>query len=124
MVDQRRDSGRRGEDVAETYLRTHRYAILARNWRSRAGEIDLVAERDGVVVFVEVRSRSSRRFGGPLESVDARKQLRLGRLAVEYLRSHRLQNRVARFDVIGIDWGAPDPKVVHVERAFDVGGPF
>lgn len=122
MIDGRRDTGRRGEDLAEAHLRARRYRILARNWRTRGGELDLVAEDRGVVVFVEVRTRQGRRFGGPLESVDARKRLRLGRLAAEFLRRHRLEDRVARFDVIGVDWRREEPSIEHVERAFDVEG--
>lgn len=122
MIDGRRDTGRLGEDLAEAHLRARRYRILARNWRTRGGELDFVAEDRGVVVFVEVRTRHGRRFGGPLESVDARKRLRLGRLAAEFLRRHHLEDRIARFDVIGVDWRQEEPSIEHVERAFDVEG--
>ena len=121
MTMARRDRGRRGEDVAEAYLRARRYAILARNWRTRAGEIDLVASRDGVVVFVEVRGKEGVRFGTPFESVDARKRARLGRVAAAFLQSRRLEGRIARFDVIGVDWGGAEPQVEHLEGAFDLG---
>jgi putative endonuclease len=120
-VDRRRERGRRGEEVAEAYLRARRYAILARNWRTRIGEIDLVASRDGVVVFVEVRGRQGERFGTPFESVDARKRAKLGRMAAAFLQSRRLEDRVARFDVIGVDWDHAEPAVEHLEGAFDLG---
>ena len=120
-MDRRRERGRRGEEVAEAYLRARRYAILARNWRTRVGEIDLVASRDGVVVFVEVRGRHGARFGTPFESVDARKRAKLGRMAAAFLQSRRLEDRVARFDVIGVDWDQAEPAVEHLEGAFDLG---
>jgi putative endonuclease len=121
MTQARRERGRRGEEIAEAYLRERRYAILARNWRTRAGEIDLVASRDGVVVFVEVRGREGERFGTPFESIDPRKRARLGRTAAAFLQSRGLEDRVARFDVIGVDWGPAKPVVEHLEGAFDLG---
>ena len=76
-MDRRGELGRRGEGLAEAFLRRSAYTIVARNYRCRLGEIDLVALDGPVLVFVEVRSRNGPAFGTPLESVDARKQLRL-----------------------------------------------
>ena len=81
------------------------YEVLARNWRSRQGEIDLVAGRPGLVVFCEVKTRSSRAFGEPFEAVTAAKQARLRRLAAEYLRgSARMPGGPVdvRFDVASV----------------------
>src|SRR5437867_5046778 len=78
-VDGRRELGRRGEAVAEAFLRSQRYTIVARNYRCRAGEIDLVVLDGPVLVFVEVRSRRSTAAGTPLESVDGRQQARVAR---------------------------------------------
>lgn len=116
----RRERGQSGEDLAWEHLRRAGYALIERNARSRLGEIDLVVERYGTVVFVEVRSRTGARFGTPFESVDARKQRRLGRLAAAYLWRRRLQDRRARFDVIAVEWQDGAPKIDHLENAFDV----
>ena len=118
----RHDRGRSGEDLAWDHLRRAGYELIERNARSRLGEIDLVVERQGTVVFVEVRSRTSARFGTPFESVDARKQRRLGRLAVAYLGRRRLQDRRARFDVIAVEWQDGAPKIDHLENAFELAG--
>ena len=121
-MDGRGDLGRRAEAMAEEFLRTHRYTIVARNYRCRAGEIDLVALDGPVLVFVEVRSRSGPAFGTPLESVDARKQIRLGRIARQFLAERRWHDRDARFDVIGVRFDAEPPSVEHVQGAFELRG--
>src|SRR6185503_7901057 len=87
-VDGRGDLGRRAEAMAEEFLRTRRYTIVARNYRCRAGEIDLVALDGSVVVFVEVRSRRGVVAGTPLESVDGRKQAQVARVARHFVAAH------------------------------------
>ena len=84
MKDDRRAVGRAGEDLAVEHLRKKGYVILDRNVRGRFGEIDIVAQEHGVVVFVEVRTMRSRAFA-PEESIGQRKQRRLGALAYAYL---------------------------------------
>jgi putative endonuclease len=114
----RRDRGRAAEDAAARHLERRRHVILARNFRSRAGEIDLVTRDRETIVFVEVRSRGGGGFGSGSESVDARKQRRLARAAEAYLARHRLGESRARFDVISIDWIDGAPKIEHIEDAF------
>jgi putative endonuclease len=118
----RRDRGSEGEDIALRHLRGAGYRPIERNVRTRGGEIDLVMEHGDTIVFVEVRSRASARFGSALESVDRRKQRRLARLAESYLARHRLDGRRARFDVVAVEWQDGAPKVQHVENAFEVEG--
>ena len=120
-VDVRRELGQRGEAVAEEFLRTRRYTIVARNYRCRLGEIDLVALDEGVVVFVEVRSRRGDLAGTPLESVDGRKQARVARVAQHFCAARGWANRDARFDVIGIRFDAEPPAIEHVRGAFELG---
>jgi putative endonuclease len=119
-VDGRGALGRRGEAVAEAFLRTHRYTIVARNYRCRAGEIDLVALDGPVLVFVEVRSRCGDRAGTPLESVDGRKQAQVARAARHFLAERCWHDRDARFDVIGVRFDTEPPGIEHVRSAFDV----
>jgi putative endonuclease len=121
MADPRQRLGAAGEQAAERFLRRRRYVILARNYRCKAGEIDLVALHRGAVVFVEVKTRTRAGFGGPLEAVDKRKQRQVVRAARYFVAQHRLHDREARFDVVGV-WredGCIQCDVV--EDAFEVG---
>jgi putative endonuclease len=119
-VDGRAELGRRGEALAADFLEARRYTIVARNYRCRSGEIDLVALDGPVLVFVEVRSRRGSSAGTPLESVDGRKQFQLGRVARYFLASRGWQERDARFDVIGIRFDVDPPALEHVRGAFEV----
>jgi putative endonuclease len=118
--------GQRGEDVAARYLRRHGYKVLARGSRFGPGELDLVMlDRDGrTIVFVEVKTRQSHDAGHPAEAVDDRKQRRLTRLAVSFLKHHGLLEHPARFDVVAITWpaGKLSPTAEHVKNAFDAVG--
>jgi putative endonuclease len=112
--------GREGERRAARYLEEQGFRILARNWRAQRAELDLVAEKDGILCFVEVRSRGAGARVGALESVDARKRANLAAAAQAFLRRHRLWDRRARFDVVAIDAAG---RVTHVESAFNFSGP-
>lgn len=120
MSDSRQDLGRRAEEAAADYLQRRRHVILARNVRSRSGELDLVTACEDTVVFVEVRSRSSHRFGCGIESIDRRKRWKIIQAAAQYLARHGLEERKIRFDVIGIEWRDGTPKIDHIENAFEV----
>lgn len=91
-----------GEDLAATWYRERGYEVLDRNWRSAAGEIDLVAGRDRLVVIVEVKTRRTDRYGPPGAAVHGAKQRRLRGLAVEWLRTHGVRGVELRFDVVAI----------------------
>ena len=110
---------RAGEDLAARYLARNGWTILGRNIRyGRAGEIDIVAERAGVLAFVEVKTRSSDRFGSPGEAVTWRKQNRIRSLARHYLMNARPSARTIRFDVVEVRAGGPGPLITHLEGAF------
>ncbi|MFN0088817.1 MAG: YraN family protein [Acidimicrobiales bacterium] len=98
MTNARQALGRAGEAQAAAWYRGRGYDVIAQNWRRRDGEIDLIAARGSVVVFCEVKTRSSERFGSPAEGVQWRKQRRLRRLAAAWLSEHHGAGRV-RFDV-------------------------
>jgi len=119
--DGRRKLGMRGETVAADHLASIGYRIIERNWRCPVGELDLIAEDGGTLVFVEVRSRrDTGSFGTPEESVDARKQKRLRELARMYLYRGRAFDRKTRFDVVAVTF-APDGELLglrHVKSAF------
>lgn len=119
----RKEVGALGENAACSILIELGYMIRERNWRCRSGELDIVAEQDGRVVFVEVRTRMSRsegRFGTAAESVDYRKQRQVRETALVYLRSMKLADSAVRFDVIAVslnEEGAVQ-SYKHVEAAF------
>jgi putative endonuclease len=123
MRDRRRLVGDEGEGQAEAYLRRQGFRILGRNVRSPLGELDLVADDGGVLVFVEVKRRRTGSYGGAIEAVDARKRAKLVQLAAQYLAQHRIQDRACRFDVVLIqDDAVTGAAVQHIANAFDVAG--
>ena len=114
-TDGRKRLGARGEQAAAEYLEALGYEILVRNWRSRLGELDLVARDDKTVVFVEVKLRFD--IYDPLEAVDARKRHKLSQLAFDFLLHHGMLAAPARFDVIGVE--GRTLACTHVRDAFD-----
>jgi putative endonuclease len=99
----RQKLGVNGEDLAARFLQENGYTVLERNFRYGRGEIDIIAEDAGTIVFVEVKSRSSESFGSPEGAVDSRKQRQLSKLALAYLQRERLLHKVdCRFDVVAI----------------------
>ena len=110
----KRKVGDRGESEAVQYLEEQGLHILERNFRTREGEIDIVAEDGNVLVFFEVKFRSSARYGDALEAVDVRKQMKIRRMAREYLYLRHPGPRRMRFDVIGITAG----KLTWIRDAF------
>jgi putative endonuclease len=102
----RQVDGSEGEDRAAAHLERAGLRLLARNWRCRAGELDLVArDPDGTIVFVEVRRRASSAFGGAAASITPAKQMRLARAAELYRQVMRCADRPCRFDVVLIEAG-------------------
>jgi putative endonuclease len=116
--------GERGEDAAARYLKRQGLRILERGHDSRLGEIDIIAVDDRTVVFVEVKTRSSNDAGHPTEAIDAHKQRRMTQSALAYLKSKRLLESAARFDVVAVTW--PDnsrgPQIEHYKNAFEATG--
>jgi putative endonuclease len=117
----RRWFGSRSERAASRFLRNLGYRILAHNFTCDLGEIDLIVLDHACIVFVEVRSTEADNVRLAAESVDARKQQKLTRLAMHYLQSKRLTDCSARFDVLAISWppSAQEPTIVHYQNAFD-----
>jgi len=112
-VSERMETGRRAEDLASAYLKAKGLEILERNFRAKVGEIDLIAKDQDEVVFVEVRARSGRGYGGAAASVDSSKRRRLVRAARLWI-SARGWEGACRFDVVTLD-GA---RLEHLPAAF------
>ena len=114
----RRATGSLGESAACQALEKARITILERNFRRPTGEIDIIAREGKTILFVEVKTRSSLKFGRPAEAVDRNKQLHIVRTAMYYLAEHGLEDAPVRFDVVEV---LPD-KVRHIRAAFDATG--
>ncbi len=110
--------GRAGEKLAFKFLCQQGYDILARNFKSRAGEIDLIAYDGEILTFVEVKTRVSAKFGQPFEAVDARKQRQIQRAANEFMAEHKLQDRSYRFDILSIRFEKDQPRFELLKNAF------
>ncbi|TPG37384.1 YraN family protein [Mycolicibacterium hodleri] len=110
--------GALGEDLAVEHLRSRGLRVLTRNWRCRYGELDVIAadEAAGVVVFVEVKTRTSDRFGGVEQAVTPLKLRRLRRLAGAWLAAQDRSWAQVRIDVVGVRIGrGPTPEITHLE---------
>ena len=115
----RRALGRRGEELAVDYLERRGFRIVARNLHLRHAEIDVLALERRTLAVVEVRLRSSDRFGDAAASVDRRKQRRLVRAAAELIATRRLpRHATLRFDVVTIDAGTTPPTIRLIRDAF------
>lgn len=112
--------GKAGEDLAVRELERRGYAILARRYRRRCGELDIVARDGPSVVFVEVKTREGCEFGTGSEAVTGVKRRRMASVALDYLMRHRLTGQPCRFDVVSIDMSHGDPRVEVYRNAFDV----
>ncbi|MBK6308322.1 MAG: YraN family protein [Gemmatimonadetes bacterium] len=109
-----------GETIAERWLRGRGWRVLQRRFRSGHRDIDLIAEREGTVAFVEVKARQGGWFGGPLEAVNWRKRRELVRSASIWIDRHGRVGESYRFDVIGVILDERGVRVRHVENAFGV----
>jgi putative endonuclease len=111
--------GERGEALAWNYLRKQGYEIIEKNFRTCFGEIDVVARKQGTIVFVEVKTRSNHRFGLPEEAIDWKKRRKLVQVAQAFLQAKRLEESPARFDILSLTWeGAGEPRFALIEDAF------
>ena len=114
------DLGHKGEEMAAAYLQEHGYCILERNWMNNGKkELDLIATKDDVVVFVEVKTRRVGSATTPISAVDERKQRRICLAADSYLKANRI-DFYCRFDVIGIIYDGDASRIEHYEDAFKV----
>ncbi len=117
--DPRQRLGRLGEAAAAAALQRAGLHIVARRYRRRVGEIDLVALDGDTVVFVEVKTRSSERHGTPGESISTRQRRRMARAALDYLARRGWLERICRFDVVEVHAaGGEVGRVRHIEDAF------
>ncbi len=118
--DHRKGVGRRGEDLAYEFLKKKGYEILARNFRSPLGEIDIIAREGKTLAFIEVKTRLNADFGTAKWAVGPRKQRKLSMVALEYLKGSSASDQAARFDVVAIDFNQGQERVELFRNAFDL----
>lgn len=117
-ADPRRRLGGRGEELAAEFLQRRGYRLLARNYRTPWGEVDLIARHGGTLAFIEVKARRSHSFGLPQEAVHAAKQEKLRAVAEHYLQEQGLRETPVRFDVVAIRFTDRGPLIELIEDAF------
>lgn len=113
--------GKSGEEMAARYLRRQGYRLLEKNFRTKNGEIDIIAQDKDTIVFAEVKTRKSDFLDSPLDAVTRSKQRQISMVAQEYLSKTDLFDVCARFDVIGIQLSENTPaRIEHIENAFEL----
>ncbi len=113
----RRSIGARYEETAAAYLESCGYDILARNYRNKYGELDIIAKKEELLVYAEVKYRSNTNCGDPLEAVDRRKQIQICKVAACHYATYAAKSyQPCRFDVIGV---YHDETIRHIENAFE-----
>ncbi|MBR6012870.1 MAG: YraN family protein [Selenomonadaceae bacterium] len=116
--------GKAGEDFAAKFLESKNYKIIARNYRIKSAEIDIIAELNDEIIFVEVKTRSNTRRGLPAEAVNLRKQKKIIEAASVFLQDDKFFDRPCRFDIIEIYSTGKNFELRHIENAFEVTSDF
>ena len=120
MPDKRQQFGKKSENLAVWYLKKNGYKIIEQNYRTPLGEIDIIAKEKKTIVFVEVKSRQSIRYGNPKWAVTPKKQRKISMVALQYLKSTRQMDAKARFDVVAVMSNRDQPQIEIVKNAFEL----
>ncbi len=121
MTFTRINSGKKGEGLAVSYLKKQDYKIIEKNYKTKSGEIDIIANYKGCICFIEVRARNNQAFGLPEETILKKKQLAISKAALAYIKRYKLEDESCRFDVVsikGVD--SPEPEIKLIKNAFDL----
>jgi putative endonuclease len=116
--------GKSGEELAVGFLRDKGYRIIARNYKTKLGEIDIIARQKDTVCFIEVKTRHSDRFGFPQEAILKTKQRQISKVALAFLKSNNLLDKSARFDVVSVIFAEDNPKLDLIKNAFELDARF
>lgn len=109
--------GKLGEDMAEKYLLSQKYTILSRNYHSRFGEIDIIANDKGSIVFIEVKTRTQSKFGSPLEAITKNKLFKMVKTSQFYLSANNLHGKFYRYDAVEVIFNnAEKPTINHLQN--------
>jgi putative endonuclease len=112
--------GEKGENIAAAFLKKKGYNILFRNYKCSFGEIDIIAKHKKTLSFIEVKTRSTKKYGLPQEAVTPAKQAKISRVALEFVQRYKMENRVARFDVVSVQSLNDGYEVDLIENAFEL----
>lgn len=112
--------GKRGEEAAINFLKENGYKILTRNYKTKLGEVDVIAFDKKTLCFIEVKARSSCRFGFPQEAVSGFKQKQIAKAALLFLKENKLLNALVRFDVLSVIYGQDSIKLNLIKNAFEL----
>jgi putative endonuclease len=113
-----KETGNKGEQLAAQHLRQLGFGIVEMNYRYGHGEIDIIARDDEVLVFCEVKSRSSDKYGEPEYALTPKKQQQIRRIAQAYLYEHEIKEQACRFDVVAIRFNTNPPQINYIRNAF------
>jgi putative endonuclease len=119
-----RGIGAKAEDAAVDFLKSKGYKILSRNFATKLGEVDIVARDADTYCFIEVKARSSDRFGLPQEAVSRSKQRQISKAALSYLKAKGLFDHKARFDVVSVIYSDDSPSFDLIKNAFELDETF
>ena len=120
MTEKTKTLGEKGEDIAAAFLKKKGYNILFRNYKCSFGEIDIIAKHKKILSFIEVKTRSTKKYGLPQEAVTAVKQTKISRVALEFIQRYKMENRAARFDVVSVQYFNDGYEVDLIENAFEL----
>lgn len=112
--------GKSGEDNALNFLKENGYKILVKNYKTKLGEVDIIAYDKGTLCFIEVKTRGSLRFGSPQEAVSHFKQRQISKVALQFLKRNNLLNKKARFDVVSVIYAEDKPAFDLIKNAFEL----
>lgn len=112
------EKGRKGEDLCVEFLKKHNYIILEQNFRCPFGEIDIIAKEKSVYVFIEVKTRTSSKYGFPQEAVNIRKQRKIKKVALYYFKSMDIRDFNCRFDVVTVFLNGNTTEILQIKNAF------
>ena len=120
MTKERISLGKRGEEVAVSYLKRLKYKIIETNYTCKLGEIDIIAKDKETLAFIEVKTRASLDYVHPYQVVNKRKQHQISKAAVNYISQNNLHNVNARFDVVAVQLSVDEEKVELIKDAFEL----
>ena len=116
--------GKLGEKTAVDFLKASGYKIIQQNYKTKVGEIDIIAKEKDTLVFIEVKTRHTDAFGEPQSAVNKFKQNQIAKAALYYLKENALLEKPARFDIIAVHYTNQNPKINLIKNAFDLNSKY
>ena len=120
MTEKTKTLRKKGEDIAAAFIEKKGYNLLFRNYKCSFGEIDIIAKHKKTLSFIEVKTRSTKKYGLPQEAVTPAKQAKISRVALEFVQRYKMENRAARFDVVSVQSLNDGSEVDLIENAFEL----